>query len=146
MTRSEYEARRRQLDEELRAVLEAVHAGHQARIQVLDLAWNMAAERMPAPEAPPPAAPVPSEPDARPKRRGPGQLWEGILAILPGLPELFTKDDVETALGERIDRATLFRLLRDLQDDGWLRTEKPGRGNSPTVYRRLASEVSAEAS
>ena len=142
MTRSEYEARRRRLDEELRVVLEAVQAGHQARVQMLDLMWNMAAGGMPEPEAPPP---VPSGPEPRPKRRGPGQLFDGIVAILPGLPELFTKDDIEKALGERLDRATLFRVLRQLQDGGWLRTETPGRGKYPTVYRRLVSAASAEA-
>lgn len=142
MTRSEYEARRRRLDEELRVVLEAVQAGHQARVQVLDLMWNMAAGGMPEPEAPPP---VPPGPEPRPKRRGPGQLFDGIVAILPGLPELFTKDDIEKALGERLDRATLFRVLRQLQDGGWLRTETPGRGKYPTVYRRLVSAASAEA-
>ena len=58
MTRSEYEARRRRLDEELRAVLEAVQAGHQARVQLLDLMWGMASTGTPEPEATPPAAPL----------------------------------------------------------------------------------------
>lgn len=143
MTRSEYEARRRALDEELRAVLEAVHAGHQARVQLLDLMWGMASTGIPENQAPPPAVPGPPEPEPRPRRRGPGELLDGIHAILPGLPELFTKDDIEKALGERIDRATLFRVLRDLQEDGLLRTETLGRGKYPTVYRRMATAASA---
>lgn len=136
MTRSEYEARRRRLDEELRAVLEAVQAGHQARVQLLDLMWGMASTGAPEAVAPP-------EPEPPPRRRGPGQLWDGIVAVLPGLPELFTKDDIQKALGERIDRASLFRILRDLEDSGWLRTETPGRGKYPAVYRRLGAAASA---
>jgi hypothetical protein len=139
MTRSEYEARRRRLDEELGAVLEAVQAGHQARIQLLDLMWSMSSSGVPEPETPPSAAPKPPEPEPPPRRRGAGELLDGILEILPGLPELFTKDDVEKALGERINRSSLFRLLRDLERDGWLRTEAPGSGRAPTTYRRLHS-------
>jgi hypothetical protein len=121
MTRSEYEARRRRLDEELRAVLEAVQAGHQARVQLLELMWGMSSTGVSEPQAPPPAppmAPIPPETEPRPRRRGAGELRDGILEILPGLPELFTKDDIEKALGERIDRASLLRILRELEQDG----------------------------
>ncbi len=146
MTRSEYEARRRRLDEELRAVLEAVQAGHQARVQLLDLMWGMSSTGVSEPQAPPPAAPMPPilpEEEPRPRRRGPGELLDGIMEILPGLPELFTKDDIEKALGERIDRASLLRILRELEKAGWLRTETLGRGRYPTEYRRMHSAASA---
>jgi hypothetical protein len=143
MTRSEYEARRRRLDEELRAVLEAVQAGHQARVQLLDLMWGMSSTGALEPESPPPATPMPPTPEPRPRRRGPGELLDGIMESLPGLPELFTKDDIEKALGERIDRASLLRILRELEQDGWLRTETLGRGRYPTVYRRMHSPASA---
>ncbi len=139
MTRSEYEARRRRLDEELRAVMESVQAGHQARIQLLDLMWSMSSSGMPGPETPPPAAAEPPEPELPPRRRGAGELLDGILEVLPRLPELFTKDDIEKALGERINRSSLFRVLRELERDGWLRTEAPGSGRSPTTYRRMRS-------
>lgn len=139
MTRNEYEARRRRLDEELRAVMEAVQAGHQARIQLLDLMWSMSSSGMSEPEAPPPAAPGPPEPEPPPRRRGAGELLDSILEILPGLPEIFTKEDIEKALGERIERSSLFRILRELERDGWLHTETPGRGRYPTAYRRMRS-------
>lgn len=38
---------------------------------------------------------------------------------------------------ETPDRASLFRVLRTLEMDGWLRTETFGRGRNPTIYRRL---------
>ena len=139
MTRNEYEARRRRLDEELRAVMEAVQAGHQARVQLLDLMWSMSSSGMSEPETPPPAAPGPPEPEPPPRRRGAGELLDSILEILPGLPEIFTKEDIEKALGERIERSSLFRILRELERDGWLRTETPGRGRYPTAYRRMRS-------
>lgn len=143
MTRSEYEARRRRLDEELRVVLEAVQAGHQARVQLLELMWGMAGTGAPEPEAPfppaAPAAPKPPEPEPRPRRRAAGELLDEIMEILPRLPERFTKDDIESVLQEPADRASLFRLLRELEQNGWIRTETPGRGRNPTVYRQTAS-------
>lgn len=143
MTRSEYEALRRRLDEELRAVLDAVQAGHQARVRLLDLMWSMSGTGAGSPE-PAAAPPLPaSPPEPRPRRRGPGQLLDAILEVLPGLPELFSKDDIERAVGERIDRASLFRILRELERDGWLRTETPGRGRHPTVYRKRGTAESA---
>lgn len=142
MTRSEYEARRRRLDEELRAVLEAVQAGHQARVQLLELMWGMSSTGKAEPSATPAAVPEPPEPEPRPRRRGAGQLMDGVVEVLPRLPERFTKDDIEKALGERIDRASLLRILRDLEQEGWLRTETVGRGKYPTVYRRTVSAAS----
>ncbi|MFL6199722.1 MAG: hypothetical protein ACJ76J_11125 [Thermoanaerobaculia bacterium] len=136
MTRSEYEARRRRLDEELRIVLEAVQAGHQARVQLLELMWGMSNTGAPEPEAPPAAAPMPPEPEPRPRRRGAGELLDELMEILPRLPERFTKDDIESALKEPADRASLFRLLRELERNGWIRTETPGRGRNPAVYRQ----------
>jgi len=138
MTRSEYEARRRRLDEELRAVMESVQAGHQARIQLLDLMWSMSSSGMPGPEIPSAAA-KPPEPELPPRRRGAGELLDRVLEILPGLPEIFTKVDIEKALGERIERSSLFRILRELERDGRLRTEALGRGRYPTTYRQLRS-------
>jgi len=116
-----------------------VQAGHQARVQLLDLMWGMSSTGVPEPQAPPPAAPELPEPEPRPRRRGAGELLDGVLEILPGLPELFTKDDIEKAMGERIDRASLLRILRELEQDGWLRTETLGRGRYPTVYCRVHS-------
>ncbi|HVG06420.1 MAG TPA: hypothetical protein VNM67_01865 [Thermoanaerobaculia bacterium] len=146
MTRSEYEARRRQLDEEMRAALELVKVGHQAQVQALDLLWRMSAEGAAEPAAPPAQAPPPpqAEPDPpRPRRRGAGELLDEVMEILPRLPERFTKDDIENALKEPADRATLFRLLRELEDSGWIRTETPGRGRNPTAYRQAGSAPAA---
>jgi len=69
---------------------------------------------------------------------------EEVEEILPQLPALFTKADVEKALEEPADRASLYRVLQELEQAGWLKTETPGRGRNPTVYRRRGSAASAE--
>ena len=128
MTRSEYEARRRRLDEELRAALELIKVGHQAQVQGVVEPAAFPAEAPPQPRA-----------ESRPQRRGAGELLDEVMEILPRLPERFTKADIEKALKEPTDRATLFRLLRDLEESGWIRTETPGRGRNPTAYRQAGS-------
>ena len=140
MTRSEYEAQRRRLDEEMRVAIEMVRAGHQAKIQVLDLLLTMSGEGTPEPVA---AAPLP-EAEIRPRRRGIGDLLHEVAAIIPRLPVLFTKDDVEKELAEPADRASLYRALRELEEDGWHTTETFGRGRKPAVYRRLVPGASTE--
>lgn len=140
MTRSEYEAQRRRLDEEMRTAIELVKAGHQAKIQVLDLVLTMSGEGIPEPVA----APPPLEPEPRPRRRGAGELLDEVAEIVPRLPALFTKDDVENALKEPADRASLYRVLQELEQDGWFKTETFGRGRNPTVYRRKVSAASAD--
>jgi hypothetical protein len=133
MTREEYETRRRRLDEELRAALEMLKAGHQSQVQALDLLWRMSSEG----GAPPPEPASPPE-SRTARRRQAGVLLNEVAAVLPRLPELFTKDDVVQVLPETPDRASLFRVLQTLEMDGWLRTETFGRGRNPTIYRKLA--------
>lgn len=140
MTREEYEARRRRLDEELRAAVELLKAGHQAQVQALDLLWRISTDGAAAPDpspALPPAAP-------RSRRRGPGELLHEVTAILPQLPESFTKDDVSRVLSDPPDRSSLFRVLRELEVAGRVRVERYGGGRIPTVYRRESSQMSAE--
>jgi hypothetical protein len=113
-------------------------AGHQAQVQALDLLLRISADG----DAPPPepaAQPDRTAPAPAPRRRGAGELLDEVLAILPRLPERFTKDDVGQALAASPDRASLFRALRELEDAGYLRVERYGRGRVPTVYRRGTS-------
>jgi hypothetical protein len=139
MTRSEYEARRRQLDEEMRAAIELVRAGHQAQVQALELVWKRSAEGAPEPEAPPSP-----EPDALPRRRGAGELRAEVEEILLRLPEVFTKNDVEKLLAVPADRASLYRVFQELRDDGLIKAEDFGRGRNPAVYRQLDFEDGEE--
>jgi predicted pyridoxine 5'-phosphate oxidase superfamily flavin-nucleotide-binding protein len=140
MTRDEYEARRRRLDEELRAAMELLKMGHQAQVQALDLLWRISTDGDAMPPGPVAAQPAPAH---KPRRRGPGELLDEVLAALPQLPELFTKDDVGKTLSNPPDRASLFRVLRELEETGHLRVERYGGGRVPTVYRRQSSSSSA---
>lgn len=134
MTRNEYEARRRRLDDELRAAMELLKAGHQAQVQMLDLLWKLSTEGTAVSTAP--TAPPPPEPQRRPRRRGPGELLDEVIELLPRLPETFTKDDVAQALAEPADRSSLFRALQELQRAGWFKLDQPGQGRYPTVFRQ----------
>lgn len=134
MTRNEYEARRRRLDEELRAAMELLKAGHLAQVQMLDLLWKMATDGTEIPTTP--ATPPPPAPQRRPRRRGRGELVDEVIDLLPRLPEVFTKDDVEQALAEPADRSSLFRVLQELQGSGWFKLDRPGQGRYPTAYRQ----------
>lgn len=139
MTRSEYEARRRRLDEEMRVAIALVKAGHQAQVQALDVFWRTSGEGGPEPEAPPPP-----EPEAHARRRGAGELRAEVEEILLQLPETFTKNDVEKRLKEPADRASLYRVFQELQKDGWLKAEDFGRGRNPARYRQLDFEDGEE--
>ena len=140
MIREEYEARRRRLDEELRAAIEMLKAGHQAQVQALDLLWRISTDGSAAPDPFP--VPAPAAPKGR--RRGAGELLQEVLAILPRLPEMFTKDDVLRALPDPPDRSSLFRVLQELEVTGRLRVESYGSGRLPTVYRWESPRNAAE--
>lgn len=135
MTRNEYEARRRRLDEELRAAMELLKSGHLAQVQMLDLLWKMSTDGTAVPATP--ATPPPPAPPRRPRRRGPGELVDEVIELLPELPEVFTKDDVAQALSEPVDRSSLFRVLQELQGSGWFKLDRPGQGRYATAYRQI---------
>jgi hypothetical protein len=149
MTREEYDERRRRLDEQLRAGVELLEAAHRQQVRALDLVWMTTAEgdvelrRFPA-AAPSPsvaqtavAAPAPPASPPKPRRRSAGQLQGEVRSVLPGLPELFDRNDVCRVLGHEPERGTLYRVLQELQDEGLIGTEHAGSGRTPTRYRRL---------
>lgn len=135
MTRNEYEARRRRLDEELRAAMELLKTGHLAQVQMLDLMWKMSTDGTAVPATP--ATSPPPAPQRQPRRRGPGELVDEVIELLPQLPEVFTKDDVVQALAEPADRSSLFRVLQELQLSGWFQLDRPGQGRYATAYRQI---------
>ena len=139
MTREEYEERRRRLDAELRAGIELLEQGHRAQIRALDLVWSTQGDHPLSAPAPQRAAP-PSQPAVPPpkrRRRDPRELSNAVAAILDELPPVFTKNDIGRILGETPDRRTLFRVLRDLVQNGTLAVEELGHGQVPSSYRRL---------
>ncbi|HEX3127894.1 MAG TPA: hypothetical protein VH394_11245 [Thermoanaerobaculia bacterium] len=129
MTREEYEARKRQLEEERRAGVELVEASYQVQLRALETLWA-GGSQTPArePSQAPPPQPAP--------RRRLGQVYEDVMALYWKLPAEFDRNDVCQALGYEPDRNTLFRILTELVQDGKLVMTQRGGGRVPTRYSR----------
>jgi hypothetical protein len=66
-------------------------------------------------------------------------VLDDLTAALPRLPEVFDKYDVANALGYQPARATLFRALERLRDQGVVAIESYSDGGVVTVYRKAAA-------
>lgn len=140
MDPAEYQRRRRQLDEELRAGIEMLQEGHRAKVEALDRLWPTAAEGAPAaPPAPPePLAPTPPHPE----RREAGDLRDDVEKALAGVGDEFEKRDLCRALGYTPNRTSLYRVLLDLQWEGRIEPLRLGRGRRSTRYRQASPTAS----
>ncbi|HYU35784.1 MAG TPA: hypothetical protein VEW48_26805 [Thermoanaerobaculia bacterium] len=140
MTREQYEQRKRRLEEQLRAGIQLLESAYQAQVRALDLVWMLQAEEIasePMAKAAPPSSPASALPSPdEPRRRTAADLEYALRDALPHLPEQFTRGDVCAALGYEPDRGTLFRILRELVQEGCLRLESVGSGRRASVYRR----------
>jgi hypothetical protein len=150
MKRNEYEQRKRVLDEQLRLALDLVHAGHRAQLQMLELLWrtserqadtSQAAEPLETPPLPEPQETSPPPPK---QRREAHSLYADVVETLPQLPEEFTKNDVIRCLGYSPDRASLFRVLDELQREGVLEMKERGAGKIPSTYLKKHKEASQQ--
>lgn len=130
MNDDEYERRKRALEEMYQADLAMVRAAHETRLRCLETLRQTDAP--PAPRAAPAPAPAP-----RPARNDNPDLEEAVLAALPRLPELFTKDDVVRAIGFTPSRSSLQRVLMDLDTKKTICFEELSEGRRPTIYRKL---------
>lgn len=135
MTRDEYEARKRRLEEELRSGMELLQAAFQTQFRALEMVWmGVSGEMVSTPQA---AAAPPQAPEAkRPARKSVGEVYTDLVAALPSLPETFDRGDICRALGYEPDRVALYRLLKELVQDGNLRVQVRGEGRKATKYRR----------
>jgi hypothetical protein len=141
LDQAEYQRRRRQLDEELRAGLEMLQEGHRAKVEALDSLWLEAGEEAPAsppapPEAAPPAPAALPEPLPLRERREAGALRDDVEAALAAVGDEFEKRDLYRALGFTPKRTSLHRVLWDLQGEGLIELLDPGRGGRATRYRK----------
>jgi hypothetical protein len=130
MTREEYDARRRRLDEELRAGLDLLQTGHTEKIRALNLLWTSG-----------PGGPLSGEAsivaESRPQRRLPGQLDADARAALEHCPEVFEIRDLCRVLGYHPNRGNLYRLFQDLLTEGVISLEEKGGGRAGAKYRKL---------
>jgi hypothetical protein len=152
MTRSEYEERRRALEEQVSAEMALIQAAHETRIRSLERLWQAEAEgdatnidpfQAPARLAGSKTAsqPIPVPPAAKRKPARPrGQVVDDLWNILPQLPEVFERPDVIKALGYEPTRSSLTRALMKLRDEGHIAIEDHSEGGFLTSYRRVGAE------
>jgi hypothetical protein len=151
MERSEYEAKKRVLEDQRREAIALIQAGFDAQLRALDMVWMgpptsrppvAVASEAPQPvqlAAPPAAPPAPPAPAPRKRIWGAAELYNRVLDLLPSLTEPFDRDDVMAALPERPKRSSLYHVLQDLQMDGMIELVQAGRGKTPSTYRRKAA-------
>ncbi len=138
MDHAEYRRLRRQLDEELRAGIEMLRAGHRAKVEALEALWIEPAVEtmMPAVEPAVREAPVRAAAEPPDGRRSPGEIRAEVEAALAKLGEVFEKGDLCRAMGYEPRRSSLHRVIEEMLDDGALEVESLGSGRRPTRYRR----------
>ena len=140
MDDDEYERRRRALEEMYQADLAMVRAAHETRLRCLEaLRLEEAPGGLPEslPASSPPPAPAPRTAPTRPPRNQNPDLKDAILAALPGLPEVFTKQDVVRVIGFTPSRSSLQRVLMDLDAQKAIRFQEISDGRNPTTYRKV---------
>jgi hypothetical protein len=152
VTHEQYEQRKGRLAEQLRAGIGLLESAYQAQVRALDLVWMLQGEEAVAaapvlqrdePAVTAPAAPEPRPPD-RPRRRAASEVDSDLRGAFPSLPETFTRSDVCTALGYQPERGVLYRSLRGLVTEGYLRVEIRGEGKRATVYGKTGKYDSPE--
>jgi hypothetical protein len=154
--RSRFEALKARLEDQLRADIELLYEAHRAKLRAFETVWRTQAELDPSLEPPLPGTPAPPRRvltlPAAPTAPGPsgtadtGEAWavhNAVVELLPRLPELFDKNDVERALGFTPSRSTLFRALDDLQREGVITVEAAGRGRTPSKFRKVYTQGAA---
>ena len=105
----------------------------------------MAFSSLPAPGAPAPVSqerpPVKSQPHGQKTYEARDQIYSSFYR----LPDTFTRNDVCKVLGYEPDRGTLFRILRDMVREGYIRVEDRGAGQRATIYAKNdAAEVPSQ--
>jgi len=150
MTRGEYEEHRRALEAQREADIAMINAAHEIRVRSLDKLWQAAAEdgadftrpaapgngSLPAPAAIPAVSAPPAA--ARRKMRGRGEVLNDLDEAFHQLPEVFDKRDITRVLGYEPARATLFRALRQLMNEGAITMEDHSLpGTILTAFRKI---------
>jgi hypothetical protein len=157
MTSRDHERFRRQLEKQLRADVELIYGAYCAKLRAYEVMHQLHGDLDPdlllpaeltlsLPPAPLPATPPPASAPAPPPRKAPHELYLAVLSALEQLPELFDRSQVNAALGYEPRRPSLYRVLRDLEREGWLAVEERGEGKISNLYRKLPPPDPPEAS
>jgi hypothetical protein len=82
--------------------------------------------------------PGPREQQEKVRLALPGGLKQAIRDVLPQLPEVFDRQELEEALGYEPARSTLVRILQKMWADKELAIEQYSQGRRATRYRKVA--------
>jgi hypothetical protein len=93
--------------------------------------------------SPPAAQPVSAVAPGPRKRYKPWEIQTAVQEALGRVGELFDKNDLAQALGFTPHRASLHRILLELETNGQIAVARRGIGQTPTQYRRLAPAAPA---
>ncbi len=140
MTDEDLAQRKRTLDLQLEAGISLLRDSHRAQVQALERLWAVTREESPdAVKTPVPAAASPAK---RPRRPA-GSLYDEVVSALDRISGDFNKNDICRLLDSSPDRASLFRVLQQLEHEGRIETQEFGMGRRPTTYRKTEGGRSA---
>jgi hypothetical protein len=159
MTRSEYEQRRRALEQQLQADMELLRAAHETRMHALENLWRASSEEGAASPAFPTGTKTgngtraeggtqtgtQAPPAAVPVRKRYGEVGVDVARAFPRLPEVFDKAALVRELGYEPPRSTLFRAIEELLIAKRIVVETYGTGRNPTRYRKVGNLERQEA-
>jgi hypothetical protein len=83
------------------------------------------------------SAAAPAPPPERKKRRSPFEIHDAVDAALLQVEEVFDRRELCRALGFEPSRATLYRILKELQQEGRIAIVEHGSGTLRNRYRKL---------
>lgn len=82
-------------------------------------------------------AAAPAPPPESPKRRSPFEVVEAVEAALSQVGEVFDRRELCRALGFEPNRATLYRILQELEHEGRIAVVEYGSGTIGHRYRKV---------
>ncbi len=147
MPSSDYKQRRLALEKQYQEDLELLRAAHEAKLRALETLGlaSTSAGGNPA-QAEPAGKPAPREASGGEKPQGElrpvprGGLKQAIRDVLPQLPEVFERRELEKALGFTPNRTTLVRILQELWYAKEITILEFSEGRRPTKYGKVAAE------
>jgi hypothetical protein len=138
MTDEELAQRKRTLDLQLEAGIALLQDSHRAQVRALEL-LRSASRVADAVEPPAQQATAPA-PVQRRKRSAAGTLYEEVVSALGQITGEFNKNDICRLLKSAPDRVSLFRVLRQLEEEGRIEVEEYGTGRRMTTYRKAETD------
>lgn len=140
MTDEEFAQRKRTLELQLEAGIALLQDSHRAQVRALE--FLRSASRIAAVGAVERTASevAARSPVRRPKRRAAGTLYDEVVSALDQISGEFNKNDVSRLLATSPDRVSLFRVLRQLEEEGRIEVEEYGTGRLTTTYRKAETD------